>query len=593
MKKIAILMCIVFACMMQVKAQEPQFVSKEQENRKVIIEELTGRMCGWCPLGQYTVNQILEQYPEKVFTVNIHRQSSLSPTSYPNLNTSEGGAIYDAFTNGGIPAAIINRSTTQAVGLSTQSNTWATMASQQLQQTAECNVAGVALINKDDRKATITVEVYYTANSASSENYLTVIMLQDNIQGYQAGSGDNPDQEIYVDGNKTYNHMHILRDIITPTWGDAIAPTTAGTLITKTYEYEIPEVIGETNGVAVDLENVQFLAIVTEKQQNGKTSPVLNVNKLNSLKAANTEYYPYFQKVELSSALSCSNDKTLNITINNGGTEDITSLKYQIIVRGVVNEFTWEGNLPSYSSLETEIECELPVGEHYTILKIVEVNGIAYQYEEAIMLTVDAWTDIYFPNEEEEVKIDIIQDKFGNQTTWELLDAENNVIASGGPYSVLATNGVKMNRTKVNISNNKWYRFVIYDEAANGINNGSGEGYYKITDSAGNIVLQGDGKFTDKKEHAIATKEGALAIDETVVNSYKIFPNPVNDVLTISGEDMRQITIFNAVGQLVKTIECNENTVVVDVDDLQNGMYVVNVISNNGTMTTSKISVLK
>ena len=45
-------------------------------------------------------------------------------------------------------------------------------------------------------------------------------------------------------------------------------------------------------------------------------------------------------------------------------------------------------------------------------------------------------------------------------------------------------------------------------------------------------------------------------------------------------------------GQLVKTVKCNDNTVNVNVNDLQSGMYIVNVIDNNGEVSTSKVSVL-
>ena len=62
--------------------------------------------------------------------------------------------------------------------------------------------------------------------------------------------------------------MHILRDIITPTWGDPITPTTQGTLITRTYTYSIPETIGSPNGVEDDLIKVQTDRLANIKKQN-------------------------------------------------------------------------------------------------------------------------------------------------------------------------------------------------------------------------------------------------------------------------------------------------------------------------------------
>jgi hypothetical protein len=279
MKKLLLSICLVALCLLKANAQEPKMVSTEPSKRNVLIEELTGRSCTWCPLGQLHVNQALTEFPGRVFTANIHSDNgtgALSPKTYPNLNTIEGYDIYNLFGNGNLPGAIINR-TDKAASLNSSVNRWMLEANKILSQSAECNIAGSVTINPDTRLARITVEVYYTADSQVENNYLTIIMLQDSIIGPQKGAEDNPDQII----GDQYCHMHVYRNTLTDQWGDAIAPTTAGTLITKTYEYTIPESIGEPNGVKVDLNNVHFLAFVTEHQDGGaKTMPILNVCQL-------------------------------------------------------------------------------------------------------------------------------------------------------------------------------------------------------------------------------------------------------------------------------------------------------------------------
>ena len=262
---------------------ETEFVSKEPQMRNVLIEELTGINCGTCPDGHAVANELIKNNPGRVWTVNVH-SGIYAPTSYPNFNTTASAAIYNAFTPGFVPAGIINRSTTTG---DTHSY-WTSYTNQQLNQNAECNIGGQIVINAESRIATATVEVYYTNNSTAENNYLTIMMLQDSIIGYQNGASYNPSQMI---GDK-YVHMHILRDVITPTWGEKIAPTTAGTLITKTYTYEIPKVIGSPNGVEVDLNNIHFIAFVTEKQDNDNfdgydipTRPILNVNQLSIVQA--------------------------------------------------------------------------------------------------------------------------------------------------------------------------------------------------------------------------------------------------------------------------------------------------------------------
>ena len=584
MKKFTFLVCAVLAGLLKVNAQEPQFVSKEQQKRNVIIEEFTGRNCGYCPDGHIVANKISSEYPGRVWAVNIH-SGGYAPSSYPNLNTNPGAKLLGAFDSGGFPQGVVNRITTSAVGR----DKWTSQSKQQLSQDAECNIAGQVSINTETRVATVNVEVYYTNASSSDKNYLTIMMLQDSILGSQNG-GDyfNPTQMI----GDQYVHMHVLRDVITPIWGDEITQTTAGTLFSKTYTYEIPEIIGTPNGVEVDLSNIFFLAVVSEKQQGVGTLPVLNVAELNSFMVSNQEWNPYFKTIDVKNNVSCSEAKPAVIEVVNGGTQEITSLKYEVKVWNNKTQYTWEGSLPSYSTISLEEELNIPVGNPNVEFRIVEVNGKAYKYSKVLPLVSDGWIDVYFQGETDELKIDVVQDKYGSQITWELLNSNEEVLASGGPYSTLAANGIKLHRTKVKVANNECFKFIIRDEAGNGINGGFGKGYYKITDSKGYVIIDGDGDFGHQAYHNLSTKVGYASVEEMTNETYKVYPNPVKDVLTIEGENIQQVNVFNAMGQLVKTVNCNGN-VTVNVNDLQNGMYIVNVIDNNGTVKTSKVSVLK
>lgn len=248
-------------------------VSTEPSNRNVIIEEFTGRDCGYCTDGHRLVNQIMANNPGRVWGINLHA-GGYALTSYPNMNTTDGTSIHDGFSVSGYPSGVVNRTTSAAI----DRGQWSSECTTQLSQAAECNIAGIAKVNPNRRTANITVKVYYTDNSSANQNFLTVAMLQDSILGSQADYGNyNPTQWL----NGEYVHLHILRDVITDNaWGDAISPTTTGTLITKTYEYQIPEVIGNPNGVDVDINNIYFLAWVAQGQMSSTTRQILNACKL-------------------------------------------------------------------------------------------------------------------------------------------------------------------------------------------------------------------------------------------------------------------------------------------------------------------------
>ena len=585
MKKLSLLAGALLACFMQVNAQD--FVSTDPANRNVIIEEFTGRDCGYCPDGHRIANQICHDNPGRVWAVNVHA-GSFSPTSLPNLNTTESNTILNGFGVSGFPSGAVNRSDYTALNR----GQWASVASQQMAQAAECNVAGQAVINPATRMAKITVEVYYTGNSTVDANYLTVMMLQDSIIGSQAGGSSNPDQMI----NGQYCHMHILRSTVTPTWGEEIAPTTAGTLITREYMYEIPASIGTPNGVEVDLDNIIFLAFVSEsvKTPGNATRPILNACELTSVQGTEEAIYPFIATVASASGISCSETRTFNIGITNGGLDELTSLKFEAYVDGeLAKEQTWEGSIASYAGTNVEMELEVSGGTHTVEVKIVEANGTAFEFTKSTNVKFDEWAEVLIEGESEEFTIDIMQDKYGNQITWELLASDLSVLASGGPYTMLVggSSATQLHQEKVTVAKGECVKFVIKDAVGNGICCQYGEGYYQVKDSNGNVLIDGDGDFGSEASVLLSVTSGE-SVAETTTETYNIFPNPVKDVLTVKGENMKQVVIYNSLGQMVETINADANEVKVNVSAYNNGMYFINVIDNNGAMTTSQISVL-
>lgn len=592
MKKFTLMVVVMLACLFRVNAQEPQFVSTEVQKRNVLIEELTGRLCGYCPAGQATVNQIIAKNPERIFSVNLHAPSNLSPTNYPNLNTTKGATLFEAFIDGGIPAVVVNRmEDEEGTLIKTYPNYCASYVDTQLNQTSEVNMAGQVVVNPVTRIATITVEAYYTSDSKSSTNYLTIMMVQDSIFGSQSGANSNPAQII----NGEYCHMHTFRDVVTETWGDAIAPTTATTLLTKQYVYNIPEVIGSPNGVEVDIDNVHFIAFITEKKKGTATEPILNVCELDKIEGSEEAVFPFIKTFEQENMITCTNEKKFTANLVNGGKETLTSVKFEVSVnKGATTTQEWTGTLPSYDKIDVDLFAEVPFGGELVTVKIVEANGTPFTFETSVMGKCDEWIQVELGDTQatEEFKLELAQDRFGNQTTWKVYNHKDDVIAEGGPYPMLTSNSIEVHEEYFTAPAGECLMFVIEDNVGNGINNNFGQGYYKIYDSKGNLLVESDGKF-GFGEYRIIFLHGAMSVEDVEETSYNVYPNPVKDVLTISGEDMKQVTVYNALGQMVKSINCNDNTVQINVNDLQNGMYFVNVINNKGVMTTSKVSVLK
>ena len=501
MKKFTFALMALLAFTFSLKAQ--QFVSTEPANRNVIIEEFTGRGCGYCPDGHRIANELMAANPGRLWAVNIHA-GGYAQTSYPNMITQDGNTIHGGFNISGYPCGVVNRSTSAAQ----DRGQWGNTANNQMSQVSECNVAGMAVVNPETRLATITVEVYYTGNSTVEENYLTVAMLQDSILGSQSDYGNfNPTQWV---GNQ-YVHTHILRDVLTQSaWGDPISPTTQGTLITRTIEYQIPEVIGSPNGVEVDLDNIFFLAWVSERQQGNAYRPILNACKLDFVQGVDEPIYPIVTGVRPIGGATCSHTKDIEVSVQNIGTETLTSMTVELEFEGETQTINWEGELPQYAVEKLGATIDVPFGTYPIHVIIVEANGETLNKEGSGSVECIEWAEVETEEEEVTLRLELMQDKFGVQTTWEFVASDGTVIVSGGPYTTLAggATATQLHLESVTVPADECVRFNIYDSQSNGICCSYGHGYYSVKDSQGNVLFgdEDDGNFEESASHLISVR---------------------------------------------------------------------------------------
>ncbi len=548
-----------------------RFVSTEPSLKNAVIEEFTGRNCHACPSGHKKSNELMRMFPGRVFTINIHE--ALTPETYPNFKTEDGRIIYYALTGSGIPNGLVNRCTERGKG----TGQWQSYVYQETNSEAPCNIAGLAVVDEAARSVTLTVEIYYTKDVDVEANYLTIAMLQDSVWGSQNEGESNPEQ--YVDGN--YCHMHTLRDIITDTWGDEISPTENGTLITKTYIYKIPEIIGNPNGVEVVLEHLDFIAFVTKDKTSEKSRPILNVCRLPLLLGSQENVFPYFEVVTEKQSSFCDNNKTFTINMMNRGLDEITSIKMLMEAdNGDTFEYEWNGNLASYDVGEIEFDMDVPIGTHDINFKIVEANGQPFSYSKTIRTTCEEWTTIFVEHENDEIVLELMQDKFGNETTWKIITDDDTILASGGPYEYYfgQTTATEFHEIPLQLPLGQCMKFVLSDQLGNGICCDYGDGYYRIIDGHGNVVVDGGGDFGYEASLNF-TLEVGVGAEETISSDIEIYPNPAKDVVKLSAVSGQYsvVKIYNIMGVLVEEIELDAEEIELDVSDYNPGIYFFNI----------------
>ncbi|WP_299117252.1 family 16 glycosylhydrolase [uncultured Winogradskyella sp.] len=102
----------------------------------------------------------------------------------------------------------------------------------------------------------------------------------------------------------------------------------------------------------------------------------------------------------------------------------------------------------------------------------------------------------------------------------------------------------------------------------------------------GNAIPDIDPMFVDDSmviDYVRVYQSSALSIEENAIYDFKIYPNPATNNVSISSQlPIDRLELYNSIGQKVKTIN---NASSIDVSDLRQGLYFLNIQSGNSVVT--------
>lgn len=586
MKKVLFLFA---ASLLSVSVWAQTIVSTQPQNRNAIIEELTGIYCQWCPAGHKVVNEIIENYPGRVVGINVHAGGFSQGSPY---NTTYGEA-YDSQANpDGYPAGTVNRHVFSGSSTALGRGQFESAAVTIMDMASPVNVAAIGRIDEASRTVTLHIEIYYTANSSVSTNYLNIAVLQNNVLGQQTGGAANYPE--MMEGNQ-YRHMHMLRDMLTGTWGEAI-PATQGTFIDTTIVYNVPQAIGEVP--IPDIHDLDFVIFVAEGHQEiltgVKATIITDVPALSGMKAyqvadCGLTYQPY-------------------VTINNSTESDLTNFVFNYdggtytSHKNISSFQTDTINLPTYTITLTNqpvqqatttktvslATCQSTMGNTLTVNSVeksvtfAEFNIYTAEGPFSARVGVDAWRTECGVQFLDQSNCNVLweHNNFGSdiqysaQTVDQLPDATYTTFtfspASAGLYIFRATDG--------------------YGDGWAYTNMRTPSGIW-ISNAAGQIVAESWGynnapSFTNFDIYLNVTNAGDgshAGIDDVENVTFSVYPNPATERLTINcNEAVREVSVMDVAGRTVITLN---NTNSIDVRALAAGIYMLRVATENGVAT--------
>ena len=540
-------------------------VSTTPENKKVILEEFTGIYCVFCPDGHTIANAIKADNPDDFFIINVHNSGSFSEPNGndPDFQTPDGEILRNTFNVNSFPSGLISRHTFSGGSPVQGRGSWSSSTNQLLDEASYVNVGVAGNIDMNTRELAVTVEVFYTAGSTVSSNYLTLALTQDRTLGPQTGggSGDN------------YEHNHRLVDILTPTLGEEITTITAGTLVERTYTYAIPAMYNNVPAVLEDMELVAFVAETNEEiiSGNGSKPTYTNVELANDV--------DLIEVSEIEAPCS-ANDITPQITFKNNGQNTISSLDINYSINGGASQlYTYTGNLTSFQFATIEIdEASYTLLENNTIVfTIADDDDINNN-----ILSADFQEPAFGAGES---ILTIVTDQYANETSYVIFNSAGGSVVSG------SLGGGDNNSTVVipiSLDTADCYNLELRDSYGDGIFNGGGA---TLEDIYGVILANLDGEFTDSTSRNF-NANGVLGIGDNDLTAVSVFPNPASSKLNIANAENATVEIYNILGQVmaIKTNISSQETI--DVSGYAAGAYMAK-ISNAGITTTKKFVVIK
>jgi len=473
-------------------------VSTEPSNRNVVLEEFTGIKCGWCPAAHKIAQQLMDQHPNRFFSISVHQGGYAEGT--PNYTTPFGDLLMQqAGPASGYPTGSISRQAfsgmpTGASHYLYNREQWGSAANIALAQPSCVNVAAEGTIDWNTRILTLLVEVYYTEDATQSVNKLTVEMLQNEILGPQAGMILYSEM---IEGD-LYRHQHMLRDFITGEWGMDVAPTNTGSFWTHTFTYNIPPHI---NDVEVALEDLEFVVFIAENQEKIITGAHANISHLNLPDVG--ARIALLNEIEVH---NCSGDASAFVTMKNLGATPITSLELTYTVEsGNTNTFTW--NKRTIPTLTTDT-IHLPVFQvQINQDQILKVDLVKVNNQTVSVLPKSIIIHKSVPTGDVGMTFILATDRYASESTFKIFNPDGTILLEGGPWPDCSWMCVTVREFDFFPVMQGEHRVEVYDARGDGINMGEGAGYIKILNRNEEQIWYNDGRFGYKATVMVNVEE--------------------------------------------------------------------------------------
>jgi len=278
---------------------------------------------------------------------------------------------------------------------------------------------------------------------------------------------------------------------------------------------------------------------------------------------------------------SCvGNNLELKTRLQNNGTQPLTSATFTATSLGNnLLTYNWTGNLATYEW--ADISLGNVIGEQVAPIAIAvaatgDNNPNNNSFSQHYLSDLKAETI--------DITIKITTDRYGAETTWRVKNSAGSIVANGGPYTNMPSNGAYP-QPDVNLTlPNDCYTFEVFDSYGDGMCCAYGAGGYQIV-ADGQVIASG-GQFQDFDRKLFETEEAVNVYDLEGKFTASFFPNPFNQHATLSlnlvNAEQVKVEVINMLGQKVYfndhgILNAGNYQLDMNLNNLSTGVYILNI----------------
>ena len=309
---------------------------------------------------------------------------------------------------------------------------------------------------------------------------------------------------------------------------------------------------------------------------------------------------PYATDLQVTDILNvlpktCKSTIAPSVKIRNNGNNPITSMTIKYKVNGgPLSSFTWNGSLASMQKVVVALPSYTYdiLAQNTLTVFTTNPNSVTDQYPKNDTLQFNFATS---PISTDQIKVALRTDNFPQETTWEIKNSLNVVVASGGPYP----EANKLYQTTITLPQADCYSFIITDTGGNGICCANGNGGYELSSSGTTLKQGGSFGYSESCEFLMESPLTVVEINKN--NPLIVYPNPFDGSAKVSfylkQNNEVKLTLYSAFGQLVSTrslgtLDAGQHETNLDGQNLPQGVYILQL--NTGSEVYSrKVSVVR